>query len=170
MQDTDTTVHTLAAEAASWFETATRTDDSRYVRIKDGAPEWVTDLAHEAHGDMFPDDWRYKATRAALDAIDEAGEDADLDDLSFEYADGEVDVYTGARLDWLASHLSRPGYVDEAIEEMGGGRTSDGEFGRGGGEPLGVVDMIGQGQYREAHEVFSSVRSFLETRADEDDA
>ncbi len=167
MQGTETTVHTLATEAASWFETATRTDGENYTRCKPGVPGWVTDLVYDAHGDMLPDDWRYSAVRDALDAIDEAGEDADLDDLSFEFAVGAVDVYTGARLAWLASHLSRPGYVDEGIEEMGGGRMSDGEYGRGGGEPLGVIDMIGHGQYREAHEVFSSVRTFLETRADE---
>ncbi len=61
----------VAAEAGSWFEVAYRgdtgKDEDRYTRCKDGAPSWVSpDLCQAAHGDMFPDDWRYQAIESAL--------------------------------------------------------------------------------------------------------
>ncbi len=158
MQGTETTVHTLATEAASWFETATRTggDGETFTRCKDRAPDWVTDLVHDAHGDFLPDDWRYQTISAALDAIEDAGEDADLDDLASEFADGHVDVYTAARFTWLSSSLNRQGYVDEACEEFGF------QFDSG----HGIADAVGLGQYREAEEVFQAVVVFLAARAD----
>ncbi len=140
-----------ATEAARWFETATRTDDSRYVRIKDDAPEWVTDLAHEAHGDMFPDDWRYQCISAVLDHLAEGG---DPDD-AHEFADSHVDVYTSNRLAWLSSNLTRAGYCDEAADEFGA-------------EGLDIIERIGLGQYMEASEVFSAVVSWFEDNPLED--
>jgi len=46
-----------AAEASGFFETASRGDaggdgPDTYVRLKDGAPEWVADIVREAHGDL----------------------------------------------------------------------------------------------------------------------
>jgi hypothetical protein len=153
-----TTTCTLASEAASWLETAKREgEDDYYVRIKDGAPEWVREMAYAAHGGMLPDDWRYACISAAVDAIDEAGEDGDLDDRGAEFADGQVDVYTGERFAWLASNLTRQGYVDDAVSE---GLASP---------ELDIADRIGLGQYMEATEVFSAVRSFLEDRAEDAD-
>jgi hypothetical protein len=159
-------IQEVAAEAAKWFETAKRPgldvedDGLRFTRTKDNAPEWIGEMCHEAHGPMLPDDWRYDCIRAAVDWIAEGN---DSDD-SGEFADGQVDAYTSARLDWLGSSAYRQGYVDEAIQEFGGGRTSDGEYGRGGGEVAGIVDMIGMGQYAEAGEVFGYVLSALEER------
>ena len=116
MPETETTIQTLAAEAGACFETATRSrvvggsgelEEDRYVRVKDGSPEWVTELVHAAHDDMLPDDWRYEKIADALEYIAEV----DDPDDSGEFADQAVDIYTGARLAWLASHLSRPGYL-----------------------------------------------------------
>lgn len=148
------TIHELAADAYRCFETATRDDGSHYVRTRDDAPEWVGDLVRAAHGDMLPDDWRYQAIRDALGAIDDAGADADLDDLGHEFADGNVDTYTGERIAWLGSHASRAGYCDEAADEFGG-------------EDLGIVERIGLGQYAELREVYASVLESLRERADE---
>lgn len=151
------TTQTLARFAYDCFETAHRSahpayvhsgdeDGDAYVRVIEGAPGWVTDLCHHAHGEMFPDDWRYRAIRDALEAIMEAD---DLDDAGAEYADGMVDVYTGARLAWLSSNLNRVGYCDDAQDEYGS-------------EDQSVTALIGQGQYQEASEVFGLVRGFLE--------
>lgn len=145
-------VREIAVEASRWFETATRGDDgATFVRVKDGAPDWVTDLVHEAHGEMLPDDWRYQLAADAAEAI------ADGTDDPGEFADGHVDVYTFDRFAWLSSHLARQGYVDTAAEEFG--LPADGDF--------SVVDAIGRGQYVEAGEVFGLVLAFLERRADE---
>lgn len=154
-----TTTHTLAGEAAACFESVKRdgSEDDYYTRVKDGSPEWLTDLVRHAHldGEMFPDDWRYACISAAVDAIDEAGEDADLDDLGSEFADGQVDVYTADRYAWLSSNLRRSGYVDDAVSEGLAVPETD------------TVDRIGLGQYMEATEVYHAVKGFLEERAEE---
>lgn len=61
------TVQQLAAEAYGCFETAERQDGETFWRLKDGSPEWVTDLVLNAHGDFLPDDWRYACIGAALE-------------------------------------------------------------------------------------------------------
>ena len=91
------TIQKTAADAASYFETALRADGANiagdsntvYVRLKDGAPEWVTDLVHDAHGDMLPDDWRYSVIQDALETIADSD---DPEDASGEFADSQVDV------------------------------------------------------------------------------
>ena len=144
------TIQDVAAEATQWFETARRNpddDESYYVRVKDGAPGWITDTVHEAHGDMLPDDpddWRYETIRAAVDWIAEGNEDTDC-----EFADSRVDVYTGQRLHWLASHLDRADYCDEA-------------WSKGIIDPdWGIIERIGAGQYIEASHVYAFVHGYL---------
>lgn len=157
MDATQTEIQRLAKVAAQSFEVATRDNGDEFYHITDGSPEWVTDLVHAAHGsDFLPDDYRYKW---AADACEWIAESDDPDDVG-EFADSAVDVYTGRRLAWLASNLNRPSYCDDAVADMGG--YSDGEYGRGGGERLGIIDMIGLGQYAEASEVYGLVLSFLE--------
>ena len=143
------TAQEAAKVAYSWFETAYRVEgdsDTRYTRCKDGAPEWVRDLVQSAHGDFFPDDWRYDCIQAACEFI---ADNEDYEDMSGEFADSQVDVYTGRRLAWLASNLYRAGYCDEAVEDLGIGQ-------------VGIIDMIGSGQYQEASEVYALVYRALE--------
>lgn len=161
------TIQELAREAGRWFETARRAtgdtetgpreDGDPYVRTRDGAPEWVGELVRDAHGrdrdgapSMLPDDWRYACVRAALEALEDTN---DPYDLAHEFADGYVDVYTGALLEWVGSHGSRVGYCDEAAEELG---TDD--------DGRGIVQRLQLGQFAEALEVFESVRGSLEAR------
>jgi hypothetical protein len=119
----------------------------------DDAPEWFTGLCHAAHGGMMPDDWRYELIQDALGAIED-GADEDRLDLDGLYP------YTADRLDWLASHLDRPGYCDEAAEDMGG-------------PPGDILAFVAWGMDRELREVFGLVRSKLEEfaeGADDEDA
>jgi hypothetical protein len=162
MNDTqETTLQTVASEAASWFETATRgdtgNDEDRYVRVRDGAPEWVRDMVYSAHADMLPDDWRYQCIRAAVEAISECEDYDAADDYRGEFADGMVDAYNHARIEWLGSHGSRLSYCDEAAEEMGAETHRD------------IMNMIGLGQFAEADEVYGLVFQSLEARMDEVD-
>lgn len=152
------TIQDIATEAAGWFETAKREGrdehvDAYFVRMKDGRPEWLFELVHEAHGDFLPDDWRYKTISEALEWIADGNDPGDAG----SFADDAVDVYTGARFAWLASNLNRAGYVDEAVQELG-----DGAYPKGG-----IVEAIGWGQYTEAAEVFGTVERLLEARVDE---
>lgn len=166
MSTTEITMESLAQEAHGWFEiarratgdtaTGPREDGDPYTRVRDGAPEWVTELAHDAHGDMFPDDWKYDCIRSALASISDG---FDEDDGPHEFADSEVDVYTSARLAWLASNLSRSGYIEEAVSE---GLT----------ESQDPAELAGIGQYMEAREVFELVARSLADRLEavEDEA
>ena len=150
MPEVSTTLEELAKEAAGYFTTKERGDETIIV-TRDGSPDWIRDVIYAAHGDGFlPDDWRYATISAAVDHLADGG---DPDD-GHEFADQNVDVYTGARLAWLSSNLNRAGYVDEAREELGG-------------DDLGVIEQIGLGQYQESLEVFGSVVESLRDRLEE---
>jgi hypothetical protein len=148
------TIQEVAREASAWFETAIRSDGETFTRTKDGTPDWVTDLVRDAHGDLFPDDWRYEVISDACEFIADSD---DPEDGSGEFADQAVNVYTHDRFAWLSSNLQRQGYVDEACDEFGASAE------------LGIVERIGWGQYAEASEVFGSVLGSIETEADSRD-
>ena len=144
-------VQDLAQTAWGSFELAFRDnedDSSQYVRVREGSPEWVTDLVRTAHGDMFPDDFRYQCVWSACECIADAD---DPEDAAHEWADAFVNVYTSDLLTWLASHLSRVGYCDDAIRDEQWNIDS------------GIVGLISAGQYNEAREVYDSVLQYLES-------
>lgn len=135
-----------AREAREWFELAERpAAGGEYWRCKDGAPEWVRDMVYEAHGDMLPDDYRYGFVVAALDLLRESLVADEARDMI------EADPYTGQLLQWVASNLSRTGYVDEAMDDMG---------------VKGFVPALAVGQWLERCEVFDVVHGALLKRAD----
>lgn len=113
-----------AAAFSAAFTTDRRdVDGSKFVRLEDGAAEWMRDAVREAHGGMLPDDTRYSMIRRTVDAIAEHlayDSDADLDDARAELIDDLIPVYTSDRLAWLASHLDRLAYCDDAAADMGG--------------------------------------------------
>src|SRR5262245_45755099 len=139
-------IRRLASEANHYLKRDTARD---ILLPTDGAPEWFTDLCHHAHGDRMPDDWRYEFIQDALNALED-GADEDGIDLDGLYP------YTADRLDWLASHLDRPGYCDEAAADMGG-------------PPGEILAFVAWGMDRELREVFGLVRSRLEETAEEQD-
>jgi len=151
---TDEMIARLARSATAYFTTKEVERDGTKTTIvvyTDDAPEWLTDLTREAHnaGAMLPDDGRYMQIRSALDAI--ADESATLDD-HHEWADSEIDAYTGARIAWLAQG-NRYTYCDQAQEE-------------GVAEPgASILDLIAAGQYMEACETFASVWASLDDAA-----
>lgn len=142
----------VAQEAYDSFTQQKRGDETITVH-KDDAPAWVKDLTREAHGDMFPDDWRYDQIQNACGAIHDASEGTDIGDVGAEFADGAVDVYTTSRFEWLASSLNRQSYVDDAADEFGPAED--------------VCSAVGMGQYQEANEIFYSVAGSLGARLEE---
>lgn len=133
----------LAAYAREFFEQKTRDDDQRFWTLKRRHPTWVEDLVHEAHGDMMPEDYKYAFVLDTLDALEE-GRDPEEPEL-------EPDIYTHDLNRWLASNLTRAGYVDEAVEDYG---HSD----------QGITGDIGLGQLREKEEVWGIVIQELQKR------
>jgi hypothetical protein len=140
-------VQELAREANRYL----RRDAARDILLPaDDAPDWFTELCHHAHGSMMPDDWRYEFIQDALGAIAD-GADEDRIDLDGLYP------YTADRLDWLASHLDRPGYCDEAVRDLGAA-------------PADVLAFVAMGMDAELREVFALVLSRLEEIAEDQDA
>lgn len=142
-----TDVHSLAAEASGFFETAQDHENKPYVRLKETAPQWLQETVRYAHGDMLPDDWRYRWIRDAFDAIHDAGPDADLEEVGIEFAD-DADIYNSDLIDWLGSHGSRMGYCDEAFETFEGDISS-------------IATLMQLGQCQERAEIFASVVASL---------
>jgi hypothetical protein len=145
-----TTVQDLAQEMSSAFERRKRDNGDTFVALKDDSPQWMTDVCHEAHGDMFPDDWRYSFIEDAVDAL---AENEDQDEARDSI---EAEIYTHKLTSWLASRNDRYEYCDQALEEWG---TDIG----------GTFPLLQMGQSWEKEEVFSLVLSALEALADEDE-
>lgn len=152
---TDNYMLAAAKELAASFVTATRADGSGFIRCADTAPEWVREAARDAHADMLPDDTRYSMISEVADAIAEAVERAeDLDDARHERIDAMVPVYNRERVEWLASHLSRACYVDEARREFGT-------------EGQDLFDQLAAGIYAEYSEIWNALVDAITSRADE---
>src|SRR5689334_2352080 len=91
-------VHSLAAKLSKAFQTKKRNDGNEFVSLKDGSPSWMTDVVRAAHGDKLPDDTVYAFIGKAADAIADADEDADPQDVISEI---EPDSYTSDLTAWL---------------------------------------------------------------------
>lgn len=151
-----TSIRELASQLYDAFETKTRDNGDTFVCLKNGSPEWMTDVCRAAHDDanMMPDDFRYALIKEAAGAIHDAGEGADLDDAASEFSDG-VDVYTSSLCAWAASHSYRSGYCDDALTEYG--------------KPESLSQLLQWGQAMERREVFASVAASLASLTDHED-
>ena len=114
---TTKTIPALAREYADKFRVNTRADGSEYYSHPDGADSPLGNLCRKAHGDMFPDDHRYEMIFKALDAIGDAGEDAEETAIWERVDQEDAPVYTNQLTGWLASHLHRVGYVDTGRQD-----------------------------------------------------
>ena len=121
--------------------------DGRVVKRKD-APEWIQNLIYEVHehGNILPDDFKYKFILDAIDSI----ADGDTDD---RWVEG--DIYTGDLLDWFVFDVSKIGYVNDAVEENG--------------YPGDIIEAIRMGQLKERLEIFNIVLAALELELDEEE-
>jgi hypothetical protein len=142
------TVQEKAKEFRSWFELGKRDDGSEYWSVKDNCPfpELLRDMCREAHEDMMPDDTKYAFIVEALDALEDADEPEDVE--------LEADIYTAQLTAWLASHLERVSYVDDAADV--------------GVEDRGLSFLLMRGQYEEKNAVLRIVRTFIEREVEDD--
>jgi hypothetical protein len=150
-----------ARALADAFERKTRDNGESFYCLKDGRPDWMQDALHAAHdgGDMMPNDWSYQLASRMADHIAESLEydsDKDRADIISEGADALVPCYNGERLAWLASHLSRAGFVDQAMQDYG--TPSEG----------GIMAMIGCGIHAELEMIGHALFDAIESEADDD--
>ncbi len=130
------------------FMTKTRDDGTEFTCLGDNVPAWCTEVVHSAHGDYLPDDWRYHWIAAASDFF--ADNDPDnWDELLNEETDSLVNVYNSDLLRWLSSNLTRSGYVNDAVNEMGFPDEFD------------IFHTIMMGQYEEIRETLESLLSSI---------
>jgi hypothetical protein len=151
------TIQEAAAALFAAFVSAKRDNGDTFYKLADGSPEWMTDAVRAAHGDMMPDDWRYRFIREVASAVSEVADDEDLDDARHEAVDAIVDVYNARLAAWLGSHSARLGYCDEAMEEYGAAIALDG----------GIAKLMQLGQYREIDEVWGQLVAALEGEVSE---
>lgn len=140
------TIQDFAKEMSLQFTGDKRNDGKEFRKLADGHPQWMQDVCHEAHGDMFPDDWRYEFIESACDKIAETDDNYTIDDARSEI---EADIYTHDLTSWLGSRTDRFAYCDEAMEEFGG-------------DVKDTISLLQLGQVREKEEVFGLVVQALE--------
>ena len=140
-------VQSLASVARDSFTTTTGDDGSVRVRLDLAtAPEWVRDLVCQAHGGMFPDDYKYRFALDALNAFNAFGL-ADPD-----AAHVEADTDPGDLTAWADSHSDRAEYCDTYMH-LTKSRYTD------------LAQVLRCGQYTERAEVLEIVRRALEAQA-----
>lgn len=155
------TLATIAREFADSFITKQRDNGETFYCLKDGAPEWMSDAIMAAHdgGEMLPNDWSYRLCSAMAEHIAETLEydsDADLGDAVLKGSDSLVPHGNYDRAQWLASHLYRVSFVDDAVLEYG--------------QPEGgVMAAIGFGMARELEMIGRALVEAIEEQAEEDE-
>ena len=113
------TIMSLAKEMQGQMTKSKRNDDTIYHHLKDGYPEWMTDIVFAVHEDKLPDDTTYRFISEALDIICELEDDTDFDDIHETiYEQIEADIYTSDLTDWLGARNDHVYYLTEALEEM----------------------------------------------------
>lgn len=140
------TFHELAEQMSKAFEGGKRDNGDEFRKLKQDSPDWMQAVVRNAHGDMLPDDFRYRFIESAVDHF--AEEDSDPDDYG-EGVDSAVPVYNATRLQWIASNLRRANYVDDAVSEFGM-------------EDFNLFQALGYGLYAEISEVFGQVSQALQ--------
>ena len=118
---TEITIHSLAAEMASWFESRTRDNGDKFLSLRNGHPEWMQQICFDAHksptiGTIMPDDIRYEMINECLDVIADCTDADELEDRKYDLnaSDNNNDL-----LQWLASHNCRANFCDAYRHEMG---------------------------------------------------
>lgn len=146
------TTKQLAQSMLDMLETHKRDNGAEFLTFKEDRPQWMQDVSFAAHGDMMPDDHRYRFIFEALAAMVEYDDPADAIESI------EADIYTSDLTTWLGSRADRYGYCDEYMEEMGKESFP------------GTIELLQAGQAREKEEVFNLVLDALRDLESDDDA
>lgn len=124
-----------------------------YKDIRNGI--WINtndtyqEFFHHAHGDMLPDDFRYKMIHSILQEMDDNDEYEDLD------IDNLIPIYTYELVAWLDSSISRLSYCDQYLEEYG--EISD------------TISLLSGGYMMELQEVYYLIVEWLNDNSNEEE-
>lgn len=103
---------------ANAFEVCTRDNGSKFVALKDDAPEWAAKIVQGAHDGAMPCDWRYsRLDMLAHDLLNANSQDYELDTM--EWADSVADVYNHHLLNWAANVSYAVDCIEDARTEWG---------------------------------------------------
>lgn len=145
------TIKELATQMSEAFEVRKRNDDEEFYVLKDGSPEWMKTVCQTAHGDMFPDDWRYLFISQVVDIMAES-DNEEVEETKYNM---EASIYTHELTGWLHSRVDRISWMDEAYNEVG---------------PFdSISDHLMNAQWMEMSEVFGLVLSALQDIANNAD-
>ena len=100
------------------FTTKKRDNGEDFYLLKDGSPQWMTDVVHAVHGDTLPDDTIYKMIYDALSTLTELDEEAEEDKMRDAIYSMEPDVYTSNLTAWINKRNNHVYYLTEALEEF----------------------------------------------------
>ena len=147
--DTDVVIK-LAEQLGAAFIRDKRTSGEEFVKLKDGSPQWMTDVIREMHdnGHKLPDDTVYAMIEKCADAIAEGSDPQDA------ISEIEADIYTHDLTAWLNSRNDHVEYLTEVLEEWRGD-IKDGS------------QLLQLAQLKQIQEVGSALIQALEERAEE---
>lgn len=137
----------MAERMSQAFVWDKRNDETKFCKLKDDSPAWMTEVIYKAHEDKLPDDTVYRFIEKAVDAIAEA-DPASIEDAIFEI---ESDVYTSDLTEWLNERNDHVCYLTEALIN---GDHKDG------------FELLASAQYQHITEVAQGVLNALTERAE----
>ena len=111
--------------------------------------ETYQEFFHHAHGDMLPDDFRYKMIHDILCIMDD---DCDPIDM----LDSLVPIYSSDLLAWISSNLTRISYCDQYQDEFDG-------------SALKLTEIITGGYFEELQEVYELINEWIDEKSEEDE-
>lgn len=146
---------------ANSFETGTNVEGDDYVMLNGNASEPMRDFVRKVHGDKFlPDDYRYATMSAIVSDLlgydFETFEELQDNGGDYEITDGLVSVNNAELTTWLASHLLRGEYIENARRE--GLIPNDAD----------VYNQISVGQSYEIQELYNKLVSAIDELSDDD--
>jgi hypothetical protein len=100
------------------FESDKRDDGNTFYKLKNGSPEWMTDVIHAVHDDKLPDDTVYEMIYQALSTLTELDEESGQDEMMDAIYEMEPDVYTSNLTAWLNKRADHVYYLTEALEQF----------------------------------------------------
>ena len=154
------TFQTVLTELAEAFTRDNRADGTAFTKLRDKCPTWLKGSSvmlaiHSAVDDRLPDDWIYESTASIASTMTGYSADnaEDMRESVHEIADGMVDVYTSARMEWLASNVRNVQLCDDACSELGC-------------EGSNLVSRVGIGQYLALERIASAIIGACDAEAD----
>lgn len=127
--------------------------ETRFIKIREGAPEALHDFVRSVHVDEFdglwPNDWVYRTISQAFDELEENGNDIDGVNI-------EPDCYYSDLDKWFCDNRIFSSICDDAVAE---GLVSGKE----------IYKTIAAGQWLAMDRIYRRVSEFLEEAKEEEE-